>query len=222
MGDNAYFVPNDSRSPHSYITNTCVTCHLNETPPPAEYSFDLGGTNHAFKASPDICGDCHTKNLNAAGLQANFGGKLSQLAGRMSSYLFNKLPDQVTVMDYTPHNYNGKPIDFKSEPVSISKNNIAKIEPVEPHGQQGYLITLKAGVNVTYKPQGAQHTIPVSALQVQLGDITTDGKTAVIAPTDPLVKAGWNYFLLHGDGSKGVHNPGFENDILNASMDALK
>jgi len=208
MGENAYFVPTDSRSPHSYITNTCVTCHLDESPPPAEYSFQLGGTNHAFKANADICGNCHTKSLNAGGLQANFEGKLAELAGQMSKYLLNKLPDQFTVMDYTPHDYNGKPYDIKSDPLIISKNNIAKIEPSELHGQQGYLITLKAVVNVNYKAQGAQHTSPLSSLQVQLADMTTDGKTTVIAPTDPLVKSGWNYFLVQSDGSKACIIPG--------------
>jgi hypothetical protein len=222
MGENAYFVPTDSRSPHSYIENTCVTCHLNETPPPAEYSFQLGGTNHAFKASTEICAACHSKTLNAEGLMTNIEGKLSNLGGQMSKYLLSKLPDQVMVKDYTPHDYQGKSYDIKSDSLSISKDNIVSIEPVEPHGQQGFLITLKTGVNVTYKPTGAEHTSLLTQIEVQLGDITTDGKTAVIAPTDPLVKAGWNYFLLHGDGSKGVHNPGFASNVINASLDALK
>jgi hypothetical protein len=223
MGDNAYFVPADSRSPHSYIANTCVTCHLNETPPPAEYSFQLGGTNHAFEASLEICSSCHSKTLNAKGLQKNFEVKASELAGQMAKYLLNKLPAQISVKDYTPHVYNTKSYDVKSESVSISKDNIAAIEPVEPHGQQGYLLTLKAGVAVTYKPTGAEHTVQLNKIEVQLGDLmNADGKTAVIAPTDPLVKAGWNYFLVEGDSSKGIHNPGFTFDVINASINALK
>lgn len=35
-------------------------------------------------------------------------------------------------------------------------------------------------------------------------------------------KAGWNYWLIHGDGSDGVHNPGFTVEVLNASVNALK
>jgi hypothetical protein len=222
MGENAYFVPTDTRSPHSYIKDTCVTCHLDESPPPAEYSFQLGGTNHAFKASADICGDCHSKTLNAEGLMINFENKLSELSGLMSKYLLNKLPAQFTVKDYTPHTYSGKTYDLKSDPIILSKDSIAKIEPVEPHGQQGYLITLQKAVTVTYKPTGAEHTSSLTQVQVQLGDISLDGTTPIIPAADPLVKAGWNYFLLHGDGSKGVHNPGFESNVINASLDALK
>ena len=96
------------------------------------------------------------------------------------------------------------------------------IEAVEPHGQQGYLITIKNAVSVTYKPADGAHTLQLTKIQVQLGDITTDGKTAVLSPTDNLVKAGWNYFLLHGDGSEGVHNPAFAIDVINASIDALQ
>ena len=55
-----------------------------------------------------------------------------------------------------------------------------------------------------------------------MGDFTTDGKAALIETSDPLVKAGWNYFLIHGDGSEGIHNPAFVMDILRATMDALK
>jgi hypothetical protein len=222
MGENAYFVAASGRSPHSYIENTCVTCHLNESPPPAEYSFQLGGTNHAFKASTAICANCHSDKLNAEALQNNFETKLEQLGAQMSKYLLNKLPNQFTLKDYTPHDYNGKSYDVKSDNVTISKSDIVSVEPVEPHGQQGYMITLKNAVSVTYKPADGAQTLQLTKLEVQLGDITMDGKTAVLSPTDNLVKAGWNYFLVHGDSSKGVHNPAFEIDVINASIDALQ
>ena len=62
----------------------------------------------------------------------------------------------------------------------------------------------------------------LSEITVQLGDVTTDGKTALIAANDVLVKAGWNYYLLHGDASNGVHNPSFTQNVINASIAALK
>jgi len=37
-----------------------------------------------------------------------------------------------------------------------------------------------------------------------------------------LAKAGWNFFLVEGDGSDGVHNPSFVLDVISASIDALK
>ena len=39
---------------------------------------------------------------------------------------------------------------------------------------------------------------------------------------DPaLIKSGWNWNLIHNDGSKGVHNPLFANNVLTASIAAL-
>ena len=111
---------------------------------------------------------------------------------------------------------------MKADPVVISRDNIASVEPVEVHGQEGFMVKFKNSVAVTYSPTDAKHSQNLTQIQVQLGDFTTDGKTAVIPATDVLVKAGWNYYLLHGDGSKGVHNPDFSDDVLNASIDALK
>jgi hypothetical protein len=43
-----------------------------------------------------------------------------------------------------------------------------------------------------------------------------------LSEDDPLAKAGWNYFLIHGDGSHGVHNPPFTLDVIKASLAALE
>jgi hypothetical protein len=116
LGENAYFVPTSVRSPHASIENTCVTCHLNESPPPADYSLAGAGTNHGFKASIEICKGCHTDTLNGEGLQKNTEAKLTQLAARMGTYLFSKLPPSLTDKDYTPHTFNNTAYDVKSDP----------------------------------------------------------------------------------------------------------
>jgi hypothetical protein len=61
----------------------------------------------------------------------------------------------------------------------------------------------------------------LSALEVRLGDYTTDGTKAIVALTDNLVKAGWNLGLVE-DGSLGVHNPAFTLEVLESSINALK
>lgn len=223
MGQNAYFVTTGQRSPHANITDTCVTCHMTETPPPAELSYQLNGTNHTFAADIELCSSCHTNNLNGKAFQTGYAEKLAALSKAMGDYLLKKIGTSVTVADYTPHTYNGKSYDVKSDTMVIDKSNIAAVEPTEPHGQQGFLIKLKTAVTVTYKPSGeSPHSVSVTELQFQLGDITTDGKTALIPVTDNLVKAGWNYFLIAGDGSLGVHNPAYVTSILDASVKALK
>ena len=149
--------------------------------------------------------------------------RLHELGQKMSDYLLKKLPAQTHIKDYTPHQYGGKSYDVKSNAVAVDKANIASVEPTEPHGQQGFIFKFKAPVTFTYAPTGeTPHVVAISEAEVQVGDITTDGKAALIPPSDPLVKAGWNFFLLEGDGSEGVHNPSFTFNVLNASLDALK
>ena len=64
LGYNAYFVGSGSyRSPHSIIADTCATCHMEVTPPPALLSYNLAGTNHTFRASINICSECHSVNV---------------------------------------------------------------------------------------------------------------------------------------------------------------
>lgn len=60
MGQNAYFVEMGQRSKHSFIADTCTNCHMELTPPPAAYSYNLAGTNHSFEASLDVCSQCHS------------------------------------------------------------------------------------------------------------------------------------------------------------------
>ena len=223
MGENAYFTEVGERSPHSYLQDTCVTCHMEKTPPPAEFSYEGAGTNHAFKADITICSECHSPTMNGAALQAGVEAKLEDLGSAMSAYLLKKLPAQTTFKDYTPHTLGGKSYDVKSAAIVVAKDNIVSLEPTEPHGQQGFIVKLKTAVTVTYAPAGeAPHTASLTELEVQLGDITTDGTKSVIATTDPLVKAGWNFFLIEGDGSKGVHNPDFSMELLDGTIEALR
>ncbi len=66
MGHNAYFVGSTGgdlstlRGAHSMLPDTCVTCHMEKTPPPYLWTENAHGTNHTFKADINICGDCHS------------------------------------------------------------------------------------------------------------------------------------------------------------------
>lgn len=78
-------------------------------------------------------------------------------------------------------------------------------------------------VDFTYSPAGeAPRTLSLTEAQVQLGDFTTDGAAKLVAADSPLVRAGWNYFLIHGDGSKGVHNPSFTFSAVDSARAALE
>ncbi len=221
MGENAYFVTRN-RSPHSFITDTCSACHMELTLPPPELSYEGSGTNHTFTASLDVCSSCHSNRLDPAAFKQSHETQLEELADALGAYLLAQLPAQITVKDYTPHQYNGNSYELKSGAVVITKDNITSASPTESHGQQEFVLQLNQPVNVTYTPTGeTAHTLTLSTLTVQLGDFTTDGKTQIISTNSVLVKAGWNYFLVESDASDGIHNPSWVNDILENTIQAL-
>ena len=41
---------------------------------------------------------------------------------------------------------------------------------------------------------------------------------AIYALSGNFVRAGWNYFLVEGDQSEGLHNPSFVTAVLNATL----
>lgn len=148
--------------------------------------------------------------------------KMNALNQAMSDNLLNKLPARITIQDFTPHDNAGKSYDLKSEILIIDKSNIASVDFTSVARSQGYVITFKTPVSVTYAAPGeAAHIVQLKAASVQLGDIT-DGTKPVVPVGDKLVQAGYNYFVIANDGSYGIHNPGFVADVLNTSFQALK
>ncbi len=75
MGHNAYFVEASGgdlslqRGAHSTLPDTCVTCHMEKSPPPYLWTENDHGTNHTFKADIGICNNCH-------GVDSGLGPKL--------------------------------------------------------------------------------------------------------------------------------------------------
>jgi hypothetical protein len=78
MGRNAYYVTG-ARSKHSFLADTCATCHLQlTTPPPAFSGGGLFGTNHGFTPSLDICTKCHG-SFTGGTVQDSFNTRLAEL-----------------------------------------------------------------------------------------------------------------------------------------------
>jgi hypothetical protein len=143
----------------------------------------------------------------------------------MAEYLLAKVAQAGTIFvkDYTLHAFNGKSYDVKSGNAQVQSDNIAGATVLEPHGQIGFLLSFKTPVDFTYSPAGeAPHTLSLTHAEVQLGDFTTDGTAKLIPTADPLVRAGWNYFLIEGDGSKGVHNPSFTFSAIDSARAVLE
>lgn len=221
-GKNAYFVDPalPYKSVHASVADTCVTCHM-DLVPANRYG---GGTNHKFSVTPDqVCYQCHGEGATAAPLQAQVHEGLEELGDSIEAAAMAKIDDgvrtQIQIQAY-PFNPDGTLYDSKSPATTIDVANIQSIEVMEPHGQQGFLFTFNAAVNFDY---GGGTVVSATTAEVQTQNIKDTAGVVLFDPaTDPIIKAGWDYFLFEGDGSFGVHNPKFVLDVLAASTAALQ
>ena len=204
MGENAYFVSVGQRSPHSLIEDTCTGCHMVLSPPPAEFSRQGAGTNHGFEASSDICTSCHGAFTGGTLDDAVHGG-LEELKAAIEGSIIKEIVAQtsagntVTLVKMGPD---------ESDVNITNGSSVTAVEFNETHGRLAMNITVDG---VVYE-------------HVRLArDTEVAGDTLIGSDAGQLIaKAGWNYFLIEGDGSEGVHNPSFTLEVVSASTDALK
>ena len=95
-------------------------------------------------------------------------------------------------------------------------NKYAAVANTEVHGQIGHTYTLTNPITVTVG--GVSYT--VKSFEVGIGSIFSNSAmtTNVYALSGNMVRAGWNYYLIEGDQSKGIHNPSFASNVLKASL----
>ncbi|UCC32448.1 MAG: hypothetical protein JSU86_09235, partial [Phycisphaerales bacterium] len=207
MGENAYLVNVGIRASHSLVEDTCVICHMEETPPPDLLSYNLGGTNHTFFASPDICSNCHGELQDADSLQAAFQASSDELQDLVEQAWLEVIGDLTD---------GGNTIDLiEDDTVVATITSAADIEELifgETHGRQGLTVIFTAGTTV-----GPLRLTDMSVIDGTGATIGTINEFAA----DDLIKAGWNWNLANNDGSKGVHNPPWVFAFLDASIDAM-
>jgi hypothetical protein len=206
MGQNMYFAKTGTRSFHSMIPDSCVTCHMESTDPPAGLANrnadgTYGGTNHTFFASTTICTKCHG-TINLASVQAPVESKLEALKVQIETAIHNVMDMQIR---------SGNAIDLGGQRTVRSVSEIAEIELIESHGRQGISVTLTGGEQVNDLSLASVKIVRPAGTPVEIYSVA-----------DPAIaKAGWNYFMVHSDKSKGVHNPGFVNSALDISLFAV-
>ncbi len=203
MGQNAYLVAIGDRGAHAVATNvedTCVTCHMEATPPPDILSYNQRGTNHTFFARADICGECHGFDDGSI-IQAGVAAELAELGGMIKDRWLGVIAAQIAA---------GNTIDLNGTIITDAAT-IAELEFGSARGRQaiGVTFTDDTGVGLT-----------------RLTDVDVvrpDGSTVAVynVVSANLLKAGWNWNLVNSDGSLGIHNPGFIDAVLDASIDAL-
>jgi hypothetical protein len=203
MGENAFFVTVGERSPHSYIENTCTTCHMVLTPPPADLSYNLSGTNHTFEPSHEICASCHGA-FDGGSLEAATEALLEELKADIEAAIIDEITAQIDAGNTVTLVEAG---EGGADVVIMDAATVTAVELTEYRGRLAMNVTV-GGTNYG---------------NVQLdGDTEVDGGTLIDSAAGQIIaKAAWNYFLIHGDDSHGVHNPSWTNAVLNGAIDAL-
>lgn len=202
MGENAYLVETGFRGAHSFLEDTCTTCHMSETPPPPDLAYNGGGTNHTFYASDQICSECHD-GLDGPTIQAGVQSAMDILQLSIENALFD-LMGEITAA--------GNTIDLDEEIQLTSVDDVADIEFTEYRGRQAVILTF------TDDTEFGPYRMP--DIVVLDGDLIEIGQLYDFAD-ESLPKSGWNWALVHNDGSQGVHNPTFAYTTLSAAIFSL-
>ncbi len=218
FGQNAFFVTVPSRGPHGFIKDTCVTCHIQMSSPPAEYSLNGGGTNHGFSADLSICSNCHGA-FDGGTLQHEFELNMESLRTAIEAKLMSEI-DALVSAGYRIA-IEGSTED-EATPLTATIDGtslIGGLEFAESHGRQG--MNIQVDGTWIYHIQLNGSTTILDPIDTDMGSLVLNG-LFVGDPEVVLAKAGWNYSLLEADRSKSVHNPGFVSDVLVGSFGALQ
>jgi formate-dependent nitrite reductase cytochrome c552 subunit len=199
LGDpvDGYDFPEGLPGSHASLEDACATCHMEATDPPGDLAYLLGGTNHTFFASDEICSECH--GFSADAVQVPIGAKLGTLQDLIEDALLD-LIEQLTSA--------GNTIDLNGQAIITDADEIQEIVFGETRGRQAMTVTFTDGTTVG----------PIGVSNV---DVLDDGEVIgeLYDFADPrLIKSGWNWNLVNNDGSKGVHNPKFAMAVLDNSI----
>jgi hypothetical protein len=230
MGHNAYFVGSSGgdqslfRSPHSVIQDTCVTCHMEKSPPPAQFALAYDGTNHTFKANMDICNDCHgIDNGLAPVLQATTQQQMAQVANSLTAVINALAPKTwylTSAGTLTTNTAGGSAWSFSS--VQLPATSTAPVA-IAGHGGTWNVNLTSGSTSTTITGVTIQTLIPPSLNNVTVLPGTpanfypySDESTGFV-----ISKTIWNYTLILNDQSLGIHNPSFTQNVLSATNTAL-
>ena len=155
---------------------------------------------HSFKADPLVCSRCHGPDMNAARVQGPTKTLIHELEAAIEARIMASRSRirSIRVWDAKVYAY--------ADTITVDPSAITKVELIEVAGQQGVTFTLTSGRHVT----------------TQIGELRDAQGRPSFATSDPLIRAGWNYWLVEGDGSWGVHNPRFYRQVILTTLDALK
>lgn len=256
MGRNAYFfsssvtgedlalpgftpVPQTGkRSAHSFLPDTCVTCHLQKTPTDPTLGYPPGvegaGTNHTFAIVTDrtrpaeaqvnaLCSQCHG-GFDGAGLMRSFDANYTQLLRSATNAILR--------------------VKFGSAAAIPAGTNLTfipgRIPQVSVNGAPPVNLasTTTAGVTTPGYLSGAPGTAatgPIPASGFQRDIAKANWNISLVAPKynatqlngtsydngTPILDAAGGEVQVAGDQSKSVHNPSFVFNVMSVTQARL-
>jgi hypothetical protein len=240
-GFNAYFMPRLNPSKHLSVTDTCAGCHV-AIPTATEKAAGMTD-NHNFKTDNTICASCHSASTDGEAFLAAMSAQLDGLPTAIGTTalaginaLYSK-GNTVSVRAYR------QATDQYSSTAATTANVLLTAAPTAVtlrtaiHGATSFTLTLAAPVDVTWVAAASAQasTETLSQIDCQISGLTITGQTAppvppaltgapvpAIAADSVVAEASWNLQLLSNDGSKGLHNPSFFQNVVAKTLEALQ
>lgn len=232
-GRNAYFMGAGAMpmlSKHANIEETCVGCHMTLNPQTHLSHGAAATSKHVFyirdQDKGKVCSNCHGATDGEALVKSIEDG-LTALGAKMVSSVKAKLDAATAAAPvYFKNVYlvddkgavvlNSAKAEVTANFVYDGANKYASIVNTEVHGQIGHTYTLTNPITVSVS--GVNYT--VKSFEVGIGSMYSNSAmtTNVYALSGNMVRAGWNYYLIEGDQSKGIHNPSFATSVIKASL----
>jgi hypothetical protein len=192
MGKNVFFVDYGENFVSPHAAFTGNSC--------VTCHLKLNPAGHAFTAQKTVCANCHGSNFKAEFVQEPIEKLIEDLGKAVAFRVVQAKARIATIGSWNPQT------DQTAANFAVNGSTITAAELTEIHGQIGLKLTLPGG----------------RELYSQLGEVKDAAGAPVFATRDVVVRAAWNYFLFHSDGSEGVHNPRFARTVLGATLEALK
>ena len=240
-GFNAYFMPRLNPSPHLSVTDTCAGCHV-AIPTATEKA--AGQTdNHNFATDDTICASCHSSSTNGEALLSANDAQLGELSTAIGTKALAVIDALYTAGDTLSVRAYRQATDQYSSAVAATADILLTAAPTAVvlrsaiHGTTSFTLTLAAPVSVAWTATTSAPAITetLSQIDCQISGITITGQTAppvppaltgtpvpAIATNSAVAKASWNLQLLSNDGSRGLHNPDFFQDVIVNTLEALQ